>query len=137
MPENQTARVRGEVGLVSRQYRAEIAQILKFPKFGIRLRSIRRDREGERRLAAEQAKKYLVVPVEEGFDLLSLQQFQLQRVAADQAVITPDWNEARLRMGQRFAQPLGILAHFAAAIDESACKHIVVFHLACGFLFSV
>jgi len=64
----------------------------------------------------------------EVLDLMPLQQNELQRVTANQAVIAPDRNEARIRVGQCFIKPVCILSHFATAIDEGACEYVVTFH---------
>ncbi len=69
--------------------------------------------------------------VKEIFDLTPQQKHKLQRITADQTMIAPDGNEARLRMDQRFVKPVCVLAHFAAAVDESTREHIMIFHALC------
>ena len=66
--------------------------------------------------------------VEKNLDLIPSQQNKLQRLTADQAVITPDRDEARIRVRQRFVEPVRILSHFATAIDECTGEYVVTFH---------
>ena len=128
VPQHQSSRMGGEIGLVGGQYRAQVAQVLKLAQFGVRRLAAAADRDGESRPVAKQSKVYLVVFVEKALDLVAFEQHELQRIAADEAVIVPDRDEARVRVPQRFVQPVRVLAAFAAAIDERPCEHIAVFH---------
>ncbi len=61
------------------------------------------------------------------FDLRSLESYGVRRIAADQAKIAPDGDETCFLANDRFVQPIGIFAAVTAAIDECACKNIVIF----------
>ena len=65
--------MRREVCLVGRQYGPQIAQVLKFTQFRIRRRTVGGNGDRKRGLAAKQAKKNVIVRVEEVLDLISSQ----------------------------------------------------------------
>ena len=120
--------MRCEVRLIRRQYCSQVAQVLKFTQFRIRRPSVGGNGDCKRGLAAKQAKKNVIVRIEEVVDLIPSQQHELQWVAANQAVIAPDRNEARIRVGQCFVKPVCILSHFATAVDECTGEYVVIFH---------
>jgi len=127
MPERDGASMGGEVGLVGGEHRPEKTQVLELTEFRERWIQVAADRHGEGRLVAEQSEEYNVLFVDERIDLRSLKQDGTGRITADQAEIAPDRDETCFLAYNCFAKPIGILAAVTAAIDECACKNIVIF----------
>ena len=118
-----------QIRLIQWQCCAQITQFLKFAQFGERrLRAPDRDRKsGMITIDAEEDQLPLV---NEGLDLLPLEQQCATWVPADETLVPPDGHESRVIASYRSSQPVGILAPLATAIDECASKDVLVFHAA-------
>lgn len=121
--------MRGEIGLVQRQPRAEKTQALKLSEPAERLFQAAVDGKRKRGLISEQPEEDQVSFVDKAPDLRVLEQHRVRRFTADQAKVTPYGNEARFLASERVSKPIRILAALAAAIDKRASKYVVVFQV--------
>jgi hypothetical protein len=119
--------MRDEVGFIQRQARAQKAQALKTAKLLQGRLTDALNRNCKRRLVPEQAEKDHVVFADKRFDLRSFELYGVRGITADQAKIAPDGDESCPLAYNCFVKPIGILAAVTAAIDECACKNIVIF----------
>jgi len=127
MPQHQRPSMSGEVGFIQRQARTQKAQALKTAKLLQGRFTAELNRKCKRGLVPEQAEKDHVVFADKRFDLRSFELYGVRRITADQAEIAPDRDETCFLAYNCFAKPIGILAAVTAAIDECACKNIVIF----------
>jgi len=128
MPKDKSTRMCDEIGLIKWQLSAEKTQALECAEIPEGLFRITIDRDCKRGLISKQSQKYQVVFIDEFVRLCAIQQLCMWRIATNQAAPAPHGDKTSLGANRRLGQPIGVLATFAAAVDESTCEYVVIFH---------
>ncbi len=101
---------------------------MKFTELRERCIAVVADRQRECWPAAKQTQEDQLMIVDEVVDLMALEQYRRQGIAADQALVAPYRDEAAVVTENGAGQPIRVFAPLTGSVDESACKHVVVFH---------
>ena len=128
MPQHERARVRYQIGLVRWQHGAQEPQVLKLAELAERCPRIIIQCECECRVATKHTQKNKVIVIEQAAELAPLEEYSVQGVAANEALVVPDRDEAAIVALRSPGKPVRVLTPLAASIDKRTCEDIVVLH---------
>jgi hypothetical protein len=125
MPQHERPGVRNEIGFVWRQYGAKESEFLELAMLAERC-SLVFTGKGKGRVVPEYPQEDQVMLVDRSLELVSCEQHSRRLVTAYKALVLPHGHKTAVVAFKRLGKPLVILAAFATAIDEGACKYILV-----------